>query len=224
MSRNLAYRDNYTIFISGRLQKEGDADQGVPGMATDFEERFQETGLARVELRKWDADWDDLAEWIFRRCSHRRNVRILVIPYSWGGGYGFRELAKSCRRRGIRISGFVASDSVAHFGPAFCHRLSGLYSAQIAACWPPPWPEFLRTLPRLKIKLPDNINRTNCHWFVQENSWLRGHDMVWQDTGEPVPNRIVIPGIDHNYMDECVEFRERALLSAYEMFGVPLAT
>jgi hypothetical protein len=206
-------QDNWIVFGSGYKQKMGDEIQGIPAMAAEFEERYR--NVARIDLRRWDDNWDDLAEWIFRRCSSIENIKLLCICYSWGVGFGFRKFAKACRKRGILISGAVLSDPVAHLGIRFCHRI-GL--SQAAAFWPPRSPCF-KCARRLRLWLPDNINKEKTYWFTQENSLLRGHDLYWSDTKELAQNKMVLKFRTHTYMDEAPEFRRRAIDLADELFG-----
>jgi hypothetical protein len=208
-------QDNWIVFGSGYLQKMGDA-QGIPQLAADFDHRYVPRGV-RIEMRRWDDDWDDLAEWIFRRASAPENVRLLCLVYSWGAGFGFRQFAHSCRDRGIPIAGAVISDGVAHLGGRACHRI-GL--SQLAAYWPPPSACF-RKLPRLRLHLPDNIAKDNTWWFVQQNSWLRGHNIYWEDTGQLAAQRELIQFRTHPYMDECPEFQSKALEVADRLFPSP---
>lgn len=215
--RVAAHQDDWIIFRAGYMQHMGHAEQGIPAMAAEFEEVFQKTGRARVELRRWNDDGEDLAEWIYRRCSSTRNVRILAISYSWGVGYGFLRFARSCRRRGIRIAAVVMIDPVAHLGPYFFHLPAGLFLSQIAANWPPPyWP--LQRLPRLKIRLPANIDRDHVYCYSQKNGWLRGHQVVWQSDGDPAGQLFLDEFRTHRFMDECPEARDRAFRLAHELF------
>jgi hypothetical protein len=206
------YQDDWMVFGSGFLQCEGDSEQGVPSLAAECEERFK--GVVRVEHRSWNADWDSLAEWILRRSSGTENLNILYGGYSWGGGFGFKQFAKACRRRGIRIRGTVLSDAVFHLGGGWCHRLG---ISQVAAFWPPRLP-LIKKLQRPWIRLPDNIDKENFYWFNQKNSRLRGHQIYWKDTGELAKHNVVLPFRDHEAMDEAPEFREQLLDLAYKMF------
>jgi hypothetical protein len=208
--------DNWIVFGSGYLQRMGD-NQGIPALAAEFEERYDEH--ARIDLRRWDDNWDDLAEWIFRRCSSVENIKLLCICYSWGVGFGFHNFAHACRNRGITISGAVLSDGVAHLGNRWSHRL-GL--SQVGAFWPPRSPCF-RKVRRLRLWLPDNIIKENTYWFTQENSLLRGHDIYWEDTKELAANKQIIKNRTHSFMDECAEFRRRSIDVANELFGVSQA-
>jgi len=198
-------QDDWIVFGSGYQQYMGDM-QGIPRMAAAFDKRYTPMGV-RVELRRWDDNWDDLAEWIFRRCSSPENVRLMCVVYSWGVGFGFKSFAHSCRDRGIPISGAVLSDGVAHLGNRFCHRVK---LSQVAAFWPPPSKCF-RKLRRLRLHLPDNINKDETWWFVQQNSWLRGHNVYWDDTRKMAGNKVIIKNRTHSYMDESPEFKAKAV-------------
>jgi hypothetical protein len=206
-------RDNWIVCGSGYLQHMGDS-QGIPALAAEFEERYKH--IARIDLRRWDDNWDDLAEWIFRRCSSVENIKLMCICYSWGVGFGFKQFAHACMKRGILISGAVLSDGVAHLGGRWCHNV-GL--SQVGAFWPPRSPCFSRVR-RLRLWLPGNINKENTYWFTQENSLLRGHDIYWEDTGEMAVNKRVIRFREHRYMDESPEFRNKAIDVANQLFGV----
>jgi hypothetical protein len=203
--------DNWIVFGTGYLQHMGDT-QGIPQLAGEFEERYKQ--VARVDLRRWDDNWDDLSEWIYRRCSSVENIRLMCICYSWGVGFGFKQFAKACRDRGISIDGAVLSDGVAHLGGRLCHNI-GL--SQVAAFWPPRSPCF-HWVRRLRLWLPDNINKQNTFWFTQENSLLRGHEIYWSDTGDLAENHQLIKMRIHTSMDECPEFRRKAIDVANALF------
>lgn len=203
---------NWIICISGYRQTQGNAEQGVPWLAHRLITEYGH--LARVEFYTWDSDWSGIAEWIFRASQNGSPPTIMLVAYSWGVGYGALRLLHELRRRGVRVNIVVLSDGVRHFGGSVMHRLG---VSQVAAYRSRPFGK-----PQIKL-YDDAIGE--LHWFHQNNfdlfdrnSWLRGHDIVRQSDGKKFDNEYVISGVQHRYMDELQEFRDKVMECASRLF------
>jgi hypothetical protein len=211
---------NFIICGAGYGQTEGQWDQGIPALCRYLHQQHASDSL-RVEFFRWDEDWAAKADWIFG-CAGGPTARILCINYSWSVGNGFVQFARQLQMRGQYIERAVFSDGVYHYGGNLMHRL-GL--AQLIACAPRPWG-------RPEIHIPRNVGQVD--WFVQSpanfqwldsNTWLRGHRIVWDDDGTDVegPNREWgrhnVPDILHHWMDDSEEFQNFAINTAQVMFG-----
>lgn len=216
---------NWTICISGYLQNRGDSVQGLPKLWHRLHN--QHGHHACVTFAEWSANWEAMAEWIYRtsRNGSDRQPRILVVAYSWGAGYGAMALARKLAERGVFIDVMVTSDAVFHLGGRLAH-LVGL--SQLCAYWPWRLVEWLlrrfgKQAARPVIKLPANVREV--HWFLQANSRLRGHEIMRQQGATLVEaeNREeeATGGRNHTNMDDLPSFTETAMRKADELFGEP---
>jgi hypothetical protein len=209
--------DNWIICIPGFLQKKADAVEGIPALWHRLWERFHGRDVC-VQMYPWNTNWSDVAEMIFRACDAGR-VRIMVVAYSWGVGYGALRLLRELAYRGVRVAAAVFSDAVFHLWGRLAHLLG---VSQVSAYLTRPWGRPQIALPGNEQELPET------HWFVQDrknfrwsdrNTWLRGHEIVWEATGEPVPGGIPIYHTTHRYMDECIQFQARTIEVANRLFA-----
>lgn len=222
---------NFIVFIPGYLQSRATTNQGLTLLTHEFIHTYERTGLAQIELNEWNSDWEAQAEYI-ARLSAGCKPTILIVAYSWGAGFGAMRLARALRDRGIEITCAILSDAVYHFGPRWTHTRFGLWTAQVKAYYP-----YFRCTaslveqgwlpPRPKIVVPTNVIRVE--WFLQKNSPLRGHELVWEDSNTlchgPNPHhkgrwgrRHEVPYRTHRSMDESVEFWQLAREVADELF------
>jgi hypothetical protein len=169
----------------------------------------------RVEFFRWDEDWAAKADWLFGAAGGAV-ARILCIDYSWSVGNGYVKFARQLQMRGQQIERAVFADGVYHRGGNVMHKLG---IAQLIACTPRPWG-------RPQIAIPRNVDKVD--WFVQHpanfrwgdyNTWLRGHNIVWDDDGSDVPGKVDVPAVLHHWMDESELFQNHAMKVAEEMFG-----
>lgn len=148
---------------------------------------------APVLLFPWDADWAGLAELIWRFRPLDRPTRVFCYAYSWGGGWGFPNLARELRKRGIEVSHAVLCDAV--YRPR-CRLLS---AAALT-----PWP---------KILVPDNVREVT--WYYQRGGLPAGHEVVAEDPDQTLVNPgVLIHGVTHHYMDDQSEWWLRSLAIA----------
>jgi hypothetical protein len=212
--------NNWIVCVSGYLQRYGDAHQGVPALAHALHTRHGRR--CRVEFHPWNSDWSGIAEWIFRTSRNGEPPRIMVVAYSWGVGFGAVRLLWELAHRGVSVEAVVFADGVYHLGGVVAHRLRlAQLMAYLPRLIPWRWPAWCRPA----IKLPRNVTG-ETHWYVQDNfrwlnrmTWLRGHNIVWDDTGEDVPGRVDVRGATHRWMDEHVLFTGRVLEVADRLFG-----
>lgn len=148
----------------------------------------------RVELRRWDEDWADLADWIWLcwQDAGGSAPSIRVYAYSWGAGWGFVRLARELQRRGLRVESAVLAD------PVYRHWY-----------WLGQWRAFV---PWRKIRVPANV--VNVRWCYQRQNWPRGHRVVAEDKRATVVNCGVPVAADHEYVDDHDTFHTMALQAA----------
>lgn len=208
---------NWIVTIPGFLQTRGSAKQGVPLIYHRLYDRF--AGPVNLQLETWNSDFTGLAEQIFRLAENGgTQPKIMVVAYSWGGGYGCMALAKELYARGLTIDVAVLSDAVFHFGTRVWHNLG---VAQAVAYWP--WLDSWSRFKRPAITVSPAIREV--HWWLQKNSRLRGHELVRKIGKEVIPaeNRHEITlGTTHTNMDDNPEFRACCMMQAEKLFGNPL--
>ena len=207
--------DNWIVLIPGYLQTLGAHHQGVPALWHELWDKFKDRGVCVIQ-HPWNTDWGDVAETIFRSGMNGQPPRIMLVAYSWGVGYGACNLLRELRYRDLRVEAAVFSDGVYHLGGALAHRCG---VAQVSAYLTRPWG-------RPAVAIPDNI--VEPHWFVQDRSnfqlrdrmtWLRGHELVWESSGDRLPNGRTVVGTVHRFMDEYPRFKEVVIDVADRMFG-----
>lgn len=133
--------------------------------------------------------------------------RVLIVAYSWGGGYGAIHLARELRARGVNVETMVLSDAVYHFGGRWAHKLKiAQVMAYLGSC-----AIFLKS-----IFIPRNVGKVIA--FNQDCSWPMGNRIIRESTGEEV-TRQYVDGVTHSNMDELDAFTEAALNAAAEMYG-----
>lgn len=227
---------NLIQFIPGYLQNRGQADQGVPGICKEFIVNYDFKGLAHTELDEWNSDWNSQAEAMYRNSFGADQIKIMVVAYSWGCGFGFVQLAKYLRDRGLEITHAVLADPVYHWGPRWMHgiRIPGTETfiglSQIKAYYP--YFHCTRKLiklhllpPRPKIVVPDNVRHVD--FFLQENSALHGHELKFESTTTTFNKRkdgragVEVMFRNHSNMDDCPEFIKAARDAATSLFQPP---
>lgn len=144
--------------------------------------RAQDCDEAACRLEVWDADWAGIAELIWRFRPIDRPARVYISAYSWGGGWGFPQLAGELGKRGIEVIHAVLADPV--YRPK-----SRLFVAAAL-------------VPGMKITVPANVREVS--WFFQKtNRFLRGHDLIAADPERTKINPgVECPGVTHHYMDD----------------------
>lgn len=219
---------NWLIFIGGYMQSRSLAVSGMCGLAHTARDRYPQHVL--VDYEPWKCDWDSTAEWIFRWSKFDSSIdsgsdppKIMVVAYSWGAGWGFRQLAQHLGDRGLWIDTAVVSDAVRHVGWQWSHTL-GL--SQVAAYWPY-W----------SIERPDNV--LNFHWFRQSReqhviedlkrgtTLLYGHQWVEKTKDgryQTCPNGYGIPYASHTNMDDAQPFHAKVFELADKLFVQPDTT
>lgn len=206
--------ENWIVCISGYLQGQGNAEQGIPALAHGLQ--IQHGSHARVEFHTWNSDWSGIAEWIFRTSQNGKPPTIMLVAYSWGVGFGATRFIRELRHRKLRVNCAVFADGVYHFGGPLFHKCG---VSQLAAY-------TTRLGNRKTVKLEDNIDEV--HWFRQDDmsilqpkTWLRGHQLVYRKTGVPLPNEVLLSDVTHSYIDEAPEFKRKVMECANKLFNSP---
>lgn len=175
---------SWHIVISGFLQEHGQPH----GLQVLWKRLHWEHATAEqyVLFQTWNDNWRDTAEWIWR-CSGE-NPLVKVYGYSWGAA-GAMHLAKELKIRGLSVRAMVLSDPVYRHG-----------------YWLGQWRTFFRWFP---INVPVNVHEV--HWFRQENSWPRGHDLVADSKLRTTIHDPVLLEESHKYMDDAIQFYSKCL-------------
>jgi pimeloyl-ACP methyl ester carboxylesterase len=98
------------VLISGALQHEGQS-HGLARLFTRLEERLDRPGLF-LELLRWSHDWRHVARKI--RLATRVGIEphVIVVGYSYGGGWGAMQLARRLEDEGLAIDELYMVDAV----------------------------------------------------------------------------------------------------------------
>lgn len=223
--------ERISFFIPGFMQDRSQSNQGLTILEHEFIDKYEVNGFSNgyqccVDFAEWNADWNAQAEHISRLMMGAADPQLLVICYSWGGGFGFTRFANALRDRGVWINCAILSDAVYHWGPRWMHGfripMTNAYMgfAQIKAYYP--YFKWTRKLidwhllpPRPTIVIPNNVLRVES--FYQENSSLHGHELTCVSPNT-ILNRHPIELRNHTSMDECPEFWNMCREKAAEMF------
>lgn len=144
--------------------------------------------VVSVEFFKWDSRFSDLAERIFLETGGR-NVRIVTLSFSYGGGWALPYFANECREREMRIETAVMCDAVWRSKWAI-----GKWMAFVD------WPI---------IRIPDSVDRVIP--FIQRISRPRGHRIVAMDSSVTTIDEPMILGMNHVHADDSWKYHEKAI-------------
>jgi hypothetical protein len=142
-----------------------------------------------IALKTWNANWWAIAENIWwTSASPVEKINVFVYAYSWGAGWGFTQLAKQLKKRGIRIRTAVLSD------PVYRHWYT---LGQ--------WRAFV---PYSSISVPNNVDEVFS--FVQRQNLPAGHlcEAASDRTRIHLPVELMAT---HQYMDDASDFHDRVL-------------
>lgn len=148
-----------------------------------------------VHPQTWDADFEALAEFIWRNGSSSTVVNIYA--YSWGCGHGFVKLAKALQKRGIQVPQAVLSDPVYH-------------------SWWRPWRGIFHASLNPPIVVPENVWHVDS--FFQRRNTPQGASLVLKNKAarQCPPVQLLC---NHQYMDDAKEFHEKVLEIAARSAG-----
>lgn len=185
--------DRWHVCISGFRQHRG-SPTGLEALWQRLRAAHH-NGVAAVELCAWNDNWSALAEFIWRFRRDGQPPRIGIYAYSWGAGWGFIQLARQLRRRGLEVQHAVLSD------PVYRHW----YRAGN-------WRAFV---PGIPIEVPANVRRVQ--YFVQRQNWPRGHRVIAADATQTAIWAPITLNADHEKMDDADEFHETSLVAANQL-------
>ena len=181
MRRRVIFR--WQILITGFMQKVGrPTGMGKLWLAM----RPLSAPETSVQIFPWNADWEDVADFI--RMMSQPRPTINIDAYSWGVGNGFLKLSGALGRRGLEVTHANLCDGVYH--PSL------KTFAWLALT---PWP---------KIKVPPNVRRVT--WFRQFQDKPRGHDVVAVDARRTRIDKPFVLELIHADMDESAAFQLEA--------------
>jgi len=140
-----------------------------------------------VHPQTWDADFDALAEFIFRNGGPQTTVNIYA--YSWGAGRGAVALTKALHKRGIQVPRAVLCDPVYHSWVRFYR---GVFHASLN----PP------------IVLPANVWRVDS--FYQRQNTPQGTSIVLKNKVAQQSDPVQL-NYNHQYIDDAPEFHDKVI-------------
>lgn len=143
---------------------------------------------------EWKDNMRSLAEFIVRNSNAK--PRILVVAYSWGGGYAFPRFARCCDQLGVIIETACLCD------PVFRSRLL------------PPWLPMnpLSLLRGPRIVVPGSVE--TVYWVRQKLFPPCGHDLVPADPEATEVLQPKILNVPHTRIDDSPAWRELVLKRA----------
>ena len=137
----------------------------------------------------WNANWENVGNFLLRNVDKDSGYKILIAGYSWGGGWGATNLCKQLKLRGLDVWHLVMCDAV--------YR-SKWYSMS--------WRSLTRNP---KIKISDNVKEVS--WFFQTLNKPAGHKLVATDSKKTIINNPVQLDVGHTYMDEQPEYQDKVV-------------
>lgn len=191
--------DRVLIFRSGFLQGRGSGGNGIIGMFQEALRRYSAPDQW-VHLELWNDDPAGTAELIYRLTGGQRRStppRVMFVGYSWGCGYGFPNMARELRNRGITIEKAVLIDPV-------YYRFGFWWRAMI--------PETF--LQRFTIPVDSEVKK--LVWFRQETNSPRSHDL--EITGKTKVSGPVTLATTHQEIDNHPVVFSRVIAEADEFF------
>lgn len=149
----------------------------------------------------WDARTDRIAAFLQRQ----KVERVIIVGYSWGGGFGAQRFARECAERGIAVPLMLLCDAV--YRPLWLSPFTGLLPLAFRALLPG----------SAKIEIPRNVRRVVS--VRQTLSLPMGHPIsgdLYATTVEP--SRFL--GYSHTAIDAAPEWHTLAL-SEIQKFLAP---
>jgi len=134
---------------------------GMQTVHSLVEDRFGDD-IKLFDLRPWDADTDDLAN----LAKLRGVTHMIVVGYSYGGGYATPHLDKALLKRGIHVPVNILCDAV-------------LRPLWLPASWVWSPLSFRSMMPALgAIRIPDEVG--SVVGVRQSNNLPQGHKIHWR--------------------------------------------
>ena len=140
-----------------------------------------------VLLYPWHSRWSDVAEMVAVSSDTAGPPKICVYAYSWGAGYGFVQLAKQLRRRGLSIDQAVLCDPV--------------YKSPL---WSLAWLSLVHQWLGLAIHVPANVRHVQ-HFFQRRNV-PRGAALVARSPLTHIDEGAELDR-NHGWMSEAAEYQ-----------------
>jgi hypothetical protein len=198
--------ETHIVVITGFRQRSGRATTGLDGLEHRLVEAHN-SGDTVVTGKRWDDDFHSLAAKI-ERCRHGRDVRVIVVAYSWGVGHGAVTLANELLRYGLTVDALFAIDAV--YRSWFPVRVRSLFSR--GNMFAP------------KIQLPPNV--LACRYWRQISSRPQGHRIIKSlehqsvQAGSSPEWDGVWPGVTHQTIDNVTEIQDDIFCQIGELLAM----
>ena len=148
---------------------------------------------------RWCDNMKHIAQFLARHLDQQDHT-ILVAAYSWGGGWGFTQLAKEFNKCGLKIKAAILCDPV-YRSPHLTMR----------------WRSLFNKIPILtpKIKIPASVHEV--FWYYQTQSKPQAHKLVKANKKQAtvIHHGQHLTGLDHMYMDDSKVFHHHVT----DLFG-----
>lgn len=181
--------NTFHVPIMGFLQSQG-VESGMEKLWRKLREVAVGPTKSLIHPQAWNADFEALAEFIFRNGGPKTTV--YVYAYSWGCGHGAVALANALNKRGIQIPKMVLCDPVFY---SWWRVYRGMFHASLN----PP------------IVLPANV--WAVHSFFQRQNTPQGTAIVLKNK-VGINNDPVELHCNHHYADDDPLFHEQVLIVA----------
>lgn len=170
--------DEWHIVIMGFLQRQGPVN-GMVAIWLAILRALSNKPSARVEIRSWNCDVDDLAELILKLRPADSDPRIVITGFSYGG-WTAKLLVDALNARGIKVERVITIDAV--------------YRHWYRLGW---WRSLV---PWKRIPFKDTVGRVTQ--FRQRKSLPMGHTIEVDNPGKTVLDPIVWVDAAHVFMDD----------------------
>lgn len=139
---------------------------------------------------RWPDQWDTDTEALAGFCSRQGFKRVIIVGYSWGGGYAAQKFAGYLQDLGIKVPLMLLCDPV--YRPLWLPRCLGPMSP-------------LSVIGSPKIKVPENVRCVS--WVRQTSTKPRGHDLAGTAELTHIEDPITLDHHSHTTIDHSIEWK-----------------
>lgn len=139
------------------------------------------------------ASWDSRTDRTAAFLKRQRIEQVIIVGYSWGGGYASQRFASQCAEWGIRVPLMLLCDPV--YRPLWLPPFVGLLPLAFRAMMPG----------AASIKIPRNVHRVA--WVRQTKSLPMGHPIEADIYTTSVENAILLDD-SHVDIDDAPEWHD----------------
>ena len=138
----------------------------------------------------WKVNWKCIARKL--QVNGVADVKVFIIAYSWGAGWGAVRLCEYLRQIGVEVEKLFLADPVFRSPYPWMRWTSRLTKNSMLSWFTP------------KIIIPSNVKEVA--WTRQYNNWPQAHDLVAASPTTIIGIPYVEDNLVHNQMDESETF------------------